>query len=73
MCGKMGLNLILTTFTERPIENRDISASPQMHALRKYRAKAQQVVRVEGVTVHDGGQATVGDLSHGGSIKDGDG
>ncbi len=38
----------------------------QMDALKKYRAKAQQVVRVERVTVHDGGQAIVGDVSHGG-------
>lgn len=38
----------------------------QMDALKKYRAKAQQVVRVERVTVHDGGQAIVGDVQHGG-------
>ncbi|QFT59511.1 hypothetical protein FIU94_11820 [Sulfitobacter sp. THAF37] len=37
----------------------------QMDALKKYRAKAQQVVRVERVTVHDGGQAIVGDVRHG--------
>jgi predicted DNA-binding protein len=37
----------------------------QMDALKKYRAKAQQVVRVERVTVHEGGQAIVGDVSHG--------
>lgn len=35
----------------------------QMDALKKYRAKAQQVVRVERVTVNDGGQAIVGDVS----------
>ncbi|ASP22466.1 hypothetical protein ANTHELSMS3_03847 [Antarctobacter heliothermus] len=38
----------------------------QMDALKKYRAKAQQVVRVERVTVHEGGQAIVGDVRHGG-------
>lgn len=32
----------------------------QMDALKKYRAKAQQTVRVERVTVEDGGQAIVG-------------
>ncbi|MEP4986655.1 MAG: hypothetical protein ABJV68_03005, partial [Paracoccaceae bacterium] len=36
----------------------------QMDALKKYRAKAQQTVRVERVTVNDGGQAIVGDVSH---------
>lgn len=38
----------------------------QTEALKKYRAKAQQVVRVERVTVEDGGQAIVGTVSHGG-------
>ncbi|WP_323765505.1 hypothetical protein [Marinovum sp.] len=34
----------------------------QMEALKKYRRKAQQVVRVERVTVNEGGQAIVGDV-----------
>lgn len=34
----------------------------QMDALKKYRRKAQQVVRVERVTVNEGGQAIVGDV-----------
>ena len=34
----------------------------------KYRAKAQQTVRVERVTVHEGGQAIVGDVNHGGGL-----
>jgi hypothetical protein len=38
----------------------------QMDALKKYRAKAQQTVRVERVTVNEGGQAIVGDVTHGG-------
>lgn len=42
----------------------------QMDALKKYRAKAQQVVRVERVTVNDGGQAIVGHLAHGGRAED---
>jgi hypothetical protein len=37
----------------------------QMDALKKYRAKAQQVVRVERVNVESGGQAIVGDVSTG--------
>ena len=38
----------------------------QMDALKKYRAKAQQTVRVERVNVESGGQAIVGDVSTGG-------
>lgn len=38
----------------------------QMDALKKHRAKAQQVVRVERVTVNEGGQAIVGAVTHGG-------
>lgn len=38
----------------------------QVDALKKYRAKAQQVVRVERVTVQDGGQAIVGNVDHAG-------
>ena len=34
----------------------------QMDALKRYRAKAQQVVRVERVTVNEGGQAIVGSV-----------
>ena len=36
----------------------------QIEALKKYRAKAQQVVRVETVEVKDGGQAVVGSVAH---------
>ena len=39
----------------------------QMEALKRYRAKASQTVRVERVEVKDGGQAIVGDVTHGGS------
>ncbi|QHQ34886.1 hypothetical protein [Algicella marina] len=35
----------------------------QMEALKKYRAKAQQIVRVERVTVENGGRAIVGAVS----------
>jgi hypothetical protein len=42
----------------------------QIDALKKYRAKAQQVVRVERVTVNEGGQAIVGQVSHGGRASD---
>ncbi|WP_108839301.1 hypothetical protein [Tateyamaria sp. Alg231-49] len=40
----------------------------QMNALKKYRSKAQQTVRVERVNVESGGQAIVGDVSHGGRV-----
>lgn len=36
----------------------------QMEALKKHRAKAQQTVRVERVTVESGGQAVVGSIQH---------
>ena len=42
----------------------------QMDALKKHRAKAQQTVRVERVNVESGGQAIVGDVSHGGRVED---
>jgi len=42
----------------------------QMDALKKYRAKASQTVRVERVEVLSGGQAIVGDVTHtGGQSK----
>jgi hypothetical protein len=43
----------------------------QMEALKRYRAKAQQTVRVERVTVNEGGQAVVGDVTY--RRGDGDG
>jgi hypothetical protein len=36
----------------------------QVEALKKYRAKAQQIVRVERVDVREGGQAIIGDVTH---------
>lgn len=42
----------------------------QMEALKKYRAKAQQTVRVERVNVESGAKAIVGDVSHGGRSED---
>ena len=42
----------------------------QMDAFKKYRAKAQQTVRVERVTVNEGGQAIVGSVNHGGRADD---
>ncbi len=42
----------------------------QVDTLKRYRSKGQQVVRVERVTVEDGGQAVVGNVSHGGRVED---
>jgi len=42
------------------------SYAAQMDTLKRYRSKGQQVVRVERVTVEDGGQAIVGSVEHGG-------
>ena len=39
----------------------------QMDALKRYRAKAQRAVRVEQVTVNDGGQAIVGNVEQRGN------
>ena len=51
---------------ERSVTRLSRTYIAQMDALKKYRAKAQQTVRVERVNVESGGQAVVGDLSTGG-------
>lgn len=51
---------------ERSVTRLSRTFLAQVEALKKYRAKAQQTVRVERVTVNDGGQAIVGDVCHGG-------
>lgn len=45
------------------------SYAAQMEALKRYRSKGQQVVRVERVTVESGAQAVVGNVNHGGGAK----
>ena len=47
---------------ERSITRLSRTFIAQMDALKKHRAKAQQTVRVERVTVNEGGQAIVGDV-----------
>ena len=37
----------------------------QVEALKRYRSGGEQTVRVEHVTVNEGGQAIVGNVSHG--------
>lgn len=53
-CAEKALNKTARTF------------AAQMDTLKRYRSKAQQVVRVERVTVQDGGQAIVGTVQTGG-------
>jgi hypothetical protein len=44
----------------------------QMEGLKRYRSKGEQRVYVERVTVHEGGQAIVGPISHGGRAGGGE-
>lgn len=52
--AERAMNKLMRTFTA------------QMDAMKRYRQKAQQVVRVERVVVSEGGQAIVGAVNHGG-------
>lgn len=52
---------------ERSVTRLSRTYLAQMEALRKHRSKAQQTVRVERVTVNEGGQAIVGDVTHRGA------
>ena len=54
---------------ERAMTKMTRTFAMQMETLKRYRAKAQQVVRVERVTVQEGGQAIVGAVQHGGSAN----
>lgn len=51
---------------ERALNKLARTYAAQVEALKRYRSKGQQVVRVERVTVESGGQAVVGDVHHGG-------
>ncbi|MGP6086178.1 hypothetical protein [Antarctobacter jejuensis] len=51
---------------ERAMNKAARTFSAQMETLKRYRAKAQKVVRVERVTVNEGGQAIVGAVETGG-------
>lgn len=51
---------------ERALTKLTRTYAQQMETLKRYRSKGQQVVRVECVTVHEGGQAIVGEVRHGG-------
>ena len=49
---------------ERALNKLARTFTTQMDTLKRYRAKAQQTVRVERVEVKEGGQAVVGDVSY---------
>lgn len=51
---------------ERALNKLARSYAAQMDTLKRYRSKGQQTVRVERVTVEDGGQAIVGNVEGGG-------
>ncbi|MEI4264239.1 hypothetical protein [Roseovarius sp. D0-M9] len=51
---------------ERAFNKLTRSYAAQMDTLKRYRSKGQQTVRVERVTVEEGGQAIVGNVQHGG-------
>ena len=55
---------------ERAMTKLTRTFTTQMDALKRHRAKAQQTVRVERVNVESGGQAVVGDVTHGGRVHD---
>lgn len=50
--------------SERALNKLARTFAAQMDTLKRYRSKGQQVVRVERVTVQDGGQAIVGNVEH---------
>lgn len=49
---------------ERAFNKLGRTFAAQMDTLKRYRSKAQQVVRVKRVTVQEGGQAIVGNVEH---------
>ncbi|MCK0102348.1 hypothetical protein [Pseudohalocynthiibacter sp. F2068] len=62
-------NLPQRDSAERALNKLTRTFTTQMDALKKHRAKAQQTVRVERVTVNEGGQAIVGSVAHGGRAE----
>jgi len=55
---------------ERALNKLARSYAAQMDTLKRYRSKGQQTVRVERVTVNEGGQAIVGSVDRGGRGHD---
>jgi hypothetical protein len=59
-------NLAQQDSAERAYNKLARTFAAQVEALKRYRSSGEQLVRVEHVTVHEGGQAIVGNVSHGG-------
>jgi hypothetical protein len=55
---------------ERAFNKLGRTFAAQMEALKRYRSRGDQTVRVEHVTVNEGGQAIVGNVRHGGGDRD---
>ena len=55
---------------ERAVNKLARTFATQVQSLKKYRSKGEQVVRIERVTVEDGGQAIVGTVQTGGKAAD---
>jgi hypothetical protein len=67
-------NLAQQDSAERAYNKLARTFAAQVEALKRYRSSGEQLVRVERVTVNEGGQAIVGNVSHGGrgrASKDG--
>jgi len=58
-------NLPQQDAAERALNKLGRTFAAQMDTLKRYRSKGQQVVRVERVTVNEGGQAIVGNVETG--------
>ena len=59
-------NLRQQDAAERALNKLARTYATQVEALKRYRSKGQQIVRVERVNVESGGQAVVGHVQHGG-------
>lgn len=63
-------NIAQQDSAERALNKLARTYTTQMETLKRYRSKGQQVVRVERVTVQDGGQAIVGNVETEGRGRD---
>ena len=59
-------NIAKQDSAERAFNKLARTFAAQVEALKRYRSRGDQTVRVEHVTVNEGGQAIVGNVSHGG-------
>ena len=63
-------NILQQDSAERALNKLGRTFVAQMEALKRYRSKVQQTVRVERVTVQEGGQAIVGNVAKGGEYDE---